>query len=75
MLEYTKDKFNPLLTLVFKTMNRLVGERDYSSQDVMHQLLEIPLQQDSREVLSLDCRSTTYRHPPTSQASSSQLLP
>jgi ATP-dependent DNA helicase PIF1 len=34
----------PLLSLVSKTMNKLIGERDWSSQEVMHILLSIPLQ-------------------------------
>jgi ATP-dependent DNA helicase PIF1 len=46
----------PLLSLVSKTMNKLVGERDWSSQEVMHVLLNIPLQQGSRDVVTLDCR-------------------
>jgi hypothetical protein len=37
-------------------MNKLVGERDWSSQEVMHILLNIPLQQGSRDVITLDCR-------------------
>lgn len=48
--------FNHLFSLVSKVMNRLVGERDWSAQEVMHILLGIPLQQGSRTVLTLDCR-------------------
>lgn len=46
----------PLFSLVSKTMNKLIGERDWSAQEVFHILLNIPLQAGSREVLSLDCR-------------------
>ena len=46
----------PLLSLVSKTMNKLIGERDWSSQEVMHIILNIPLQQGSRDVVTLDCR-------------------
>jgi hypothetical protein len=35
----------PLLSLVSKTMNKLIGERDWSAQEVCHLLLNIPLQQ------------------------------
>jgi hypothetical protein len=44
----------PLLSLVSKTMNKLVGERDWSSQEVMHILLNVPLQQGSRHVVTLE---------------------
>jgi len=46
----------PLLSLVSKTMNKLIGERDWSSQEVFHILFNIPLQIGSREVITLDCR-------------------
>lgn len=46
----------PLLSLVSKTMNKLIGERDWGAQEVMHILLNLPLQQGSREVITLDCR-------------------
>jgi len=36
-------------------MNQLVGERDWSVQEICH-LLDIPLQQGSRPVISVDCR-------------------
>jgi hypothetical protein len=45
-------------------MNKLIGERDYSSQEVSHILLGLPLQEDSRVVRSVDCRPQdrhTYR--------------
>ena len=45
-----------LLSLVSKTINKLIRERDWSSQEVMHILLSIPLQQGSCEVITLDCR-------------------
>ncbi|EKG09312.1 hypothetical protein MPH_13668 [Macrophomina phaseolina MS6] len=46
----------PLLSLVSKVMNRLLGERDWSAQEVSHLLLNLPLQQGSRNVLNVDCR-------------------
>ncbi|KIX04765.1 uncharacterized protein Z518_05635 [Rhinocladiella mackenziei CBS 650.93] len=55
----------PLLSLVSKTMNRLIGERDWSAQEVCHLLLDLPLQIASRVVLLVDChpeshQATTY---------------
>lgn len=47
---------NPLLSFVSKMMNKLIGERDYSAQEVSHILLGLPLQEDSRVVRSVDCR-------------------
>ncbi|KAH8758769.1 hypothetical protein F5882DRAFT_263196, partial [Hyaloscypha sp. PMI_1271] len=35
----------PLLSLVSKTINKLIRERDWSAQEVCHLLLNIPLQQ------------------------------
>jgi hypothetical protein len=45
-----------MLSFVSKMMNRLIGERDYSAQEVCHLLLGLPLQEDSRVVRSVDCR-------------------
>lgn len=47
---------NSLLSFVSKMMNKLIGERDYSAQEVSHILLGLPLQEDSRVVQSVDCR-------------------
>ena len=47
---------SPMLSLVSKMMNKLVGERDWSAQEVCHLLLNLPLQKGSRQVISLDCR-------------------
>ncbi len=50
--------FNTLmrqLSLVSKLMNKLVGERDWSAQALSHLLLNLPLQQGSRQVISVDC--------------------
>ena len=46
----------PLISLVAKTMNKLIGERDWSSQEVFHILFNVPLQEGSRIVETLDCR-------------------
>ena len=45
-----------LRSLVSKTMNKLIGERDWSAQEISHLLLDLPLQQGSRVVVALDCR-------------------
>ncbi|EED14666.1 hypothetical protein TSTA_041440 [Talaromyces stipitatus ATCC 10500] len=47
---------NPLLSAVSKMMNRLIGERDWSAQEVLHLLLDIPLQSASRICINVDCR-------------------
>jgi hypothetical protein len=36
-------------------LNKLIGERDWSAQEVSHLLLRIPVQDSSRGVVSLDC--------------------
>jgi hypothetical protein len=46
----------PLFSLASKLMNKLIGERDWSAQEVCHILLGLPLQEGSRQVISLDCR-------------------
>src|SRR4030081_2380865 len=37
-------------------LNKLIGERDWSAQEVSHLLLQIPVQDSSRGVVSLDYR-------------------
>ena len=37
-------------------LNKLIGERDWSAQEVSHLLLQLPVQNSSRGVVSLDCR-------------------
>jgi ATP-dependent DNA helicase PIF1 len=46
----------PLLSFVSKLLNKLVSERDWSAQEVSHILLDLPLQESSRQVVTLDCR-------------------
>src|SRR2546423_8258897 len=55
ILLYT-NKRAPLLSFVSKMLNKLIGERDWSAQEVSHLLLQIPVQDSSRGVVSLDCR-------------------
>jgi hypothetical protein len=45
-----------MLSFVSKILNKLIGERDYSAQEVCHVLLGLPLQEDSRVVVMVDCR-------------------
>ncbi|KAI0121499.1 ATP-dependent DNA helicase PIF1 [Hypoxylon sp. NC0597] len=47
---------NPILSFVSKMMNKLIGERDYSAQEICHVLLGLPLQEDSRVIRNVDCR-------------------
>jgi hypothetical protein len=37
-------------------LNRLIGERDWSAQEVSHLPLQLPVQHSSRGVVNLDCR-------------------
>lgn len=46
----------PLLSFVSKMLNKLIGERDWSAQEVSHILLQLPVQKSSRMLASLDCR-------------------
>ena len=47
---------HPLLTAVTKLRNSLIAERDWSAQEVCHLLLDLPLQNSSREAVAIDCR-------------------
>ncbi|EAQ86310.1 hypothetical protein CHGG_07563 [Chaetomium globosum CBS 148.51] len=55
ILPHVSDR-NPMLSFVSRMMNKLIGERDYSAQETCHILLKLPLYQDSRVVISVDCR-------------------
>jgi hypothetical protein len=37
-------------------LNKLIGERDWSAQEVSHILLQLPVQNSSRMLVNLDCR-------------------
>jgi hypothetical protein len=41
---------------VSRLLNKLIGERDWSAQEVSHILLGLPAQDSSRQVVTLDCR-------------------
>lgn len=47
---------NPVLSAASKLMNQLVGERDWSAQEVCHLLLDLPLLHVSRQVINVDLR-------------------
>src|SRR6266487_3629002 len=55
ILPYTNDRV-PLLSFVSKMLNKLIRERDWSAQEVSHILLQLPVQESSRSVVTLDCR-------------------
>src|SRR5271170_4718949 len=55
ILPHVNDRA-PLLSFVSKMLNKLIGERDWSAQEVSHILLQLPVQKSSRAVVSLDCR-------------------
>ncbi len=54
ILPYTNERA-PLLSFVSKMLNKLIGERDWSAQEVSHILLQLPVQESSRSVVTLDC--------------------
>lgn len=49
-------KMNSHKSFVSKCLNRVVGERDWSAQEVYHLLLGRPLVEATRQVVTLDCR-------------------
>ena len=55
ILPYTNERA-PLLSFASKMLNKLIGERDWSAQEVSHILLQLPVQESSRSIVSLDCR-------------------
>jgi hypothetical protein len=55
VLLYINDRA-PLLSFVSKILNKLIGERDWSAQEVSHLLLQLPVQKSSQMVANLDCR-------------------
>ena len=50
------NSVHPRLALVQQCMNRLVAERDISSQELQHYIQGLPLYESSREIISVDCR-------------------
>lgn len=55
VLPYLNDQA-PLLSFVSRMLNKLIGERDWSAQEVSHLLLQLPVQKASRALVTLDCR-------------------
>lgn len=50
------NTIQPQLSFATKIVNRLIGERDWSAQEVSHLLFGIPLFSSSRQVITFDCR-------------------
>src|ERR1700722_9574191 len=55
VLPYINDQA-PLLSFVSKMLNKLIGERDWSAQEVSYILLQLPVQKSSWMLVNLDCR-------------------
>ena len=55
VLPFVNDRA-PLLSFISKMLNRLIGERDWSAQEVSYILLQLPVQESSRQVVNLDYR-------------------
>lgn len=47
---------SPLLSAVTKLINQLIGERDWPAQEICHLLLDLPLHEGTRTVVSVDLR-------------------
>ncbi|RYC77234.1 hypothetical protein BFJ63_vAg19892, partial [Fusarium oxysporum f. sp. narcissi] len=47
---------NPLLSFASRLMNKLLGERDFSGQEICHILLNCELQEGTRVIRAVDCR-------------------
>ena len=45
-----------MVSFVAKFMNKISSERDWSAMECSHLLLNLPLQQGTRVVRSIDCR-------------------
>jgi ATP-dependent DNA helicase PIF1 len=52
----------PLLSFVSKFINKIIGERDWSAQEVSHYLLQLSFQEGTRQVVTLDCRPTEVQN-------------
>ncbi|OAQ58434.1 ATP-dependent DNA helicase PIF1 [Pochonia chlamydosporia 170] len=55
ILPYVSDH-RPITSFAARLLNKLVGERDWSAQEISHILLKIPQQKSTRQCMVLDCR-------------------
>jgi hypothetical protein len=55
ILPYVSDR-RPITSFAARLLNKLVGERDWSAQEISHILLKIPQQKSTRQCMVLDCR-------------------
>ncbi|KID59396.1 ATP-dependent DNA helicase PIF1, partial [Metarhizium hybridum] len=46
----------PIASLAARLLNKLIGERDWSAQEISHILLKIPQQKSTSQCMVLDCR-------------------
>jgi hypothetical protein len=53
ILPYTNERV-PLLSFILKMLNKLIREQDWSTQEVSHILLQLPVQESSWTVVTLD---------------------
>jgi ATP-dependent DNA helicase PIF1 len=54
ILLYTNERV-PLLSFILKMLNKLIGEWDWSAQEVSHNLLQLPVQELSQSIVALNC--------------------
>ncbi|KAF5128325.1 hypothetical protein E5D57_009261 [Metarhizium anisopliae] len=55
ILPYVSD-CRPIASFAARLLNKLIGERDWSAQEISHILLKIPQQKSTRQCVVLDCR-------------------
>ncbi|KAK8912380.1 ATP-dependent DNA helicase pfh1 [Metarhizium anisopliae] len=55
ILPYVSDR-RPIASFAARLLNKLIGERDWSAQEISHILLKIPQQKSTRQCMVLDCR-------------------
>ena len=67
ILPYVSDH-RPITSFAARLLNKLVGERDWSAQEISHILLKIPQQKSTRQCMVLDCR------PDSAQDATSSLM-
>jgi len=52
----TVDSRHPLGSVIRKLLNRLIGERDWSAQEINHILLDLPMVETTRVIIPVDLR-------------------
>lgn len=56
------NTMNPMVAKVQTILENLIGQREYSMQEICHNLLDLPLVTSSREVVQVDTRPNLVDH-------------